>query len=331
MIRGQERLEEIFRQQVFELCGPFHTEQGAEYYIPYMMNDAVESYLILKNCRMVGQYLAKTQLYQEMQLASDGDGYVLVVRQGKENAFTLYFKEIEEKISCYRYHEIGHFWVEGQEQWRQLVYMLGTIHDKYEYLGSEVCNTKEMELLKLAEFSPLREWSPIHESLEEYYPETLEGIEAMRKLAEEAGDITYLRFISLYEKLPCRLLRNILKKELTKPRREELYLLLHQKISEASGVYPDREYPEEISESMQNVRKQLESDLKTKGFTGNYPVFTKGDIRILATEELPFTIMEWEEYRFRIQLMISKCPNGKMNSGFFRGKNRKGWIEKYEC
>ena len=38
-------LKEIFDQQVFELC--IHEENGQKaYYIPYMMNDALECYLI---------------------------------------------------------------------------------------------------------------------------------------------------------------------------------------------------------------------------------------------------------------------------------------------
>lgn len=46
-----EKLAEVFEYQVFELC------VGEEYLIPYMMNDAVENYLILKNGQMIGNYL----------------------------------------------------------------------------------------------------------------------------------------------------------------------------------------------------------------------------------------------------------------------------------
>ena len=73
----------------------------------------------------------------------------MVVKQGEDNVFTLWFEEITEQLACYQYHEIGHFWVQGMEQWRQLVYMIGTIYDKYEYLGEEVCTEKELELIPL--------------------------------------------------------------------------------------------------------------------------------------------------------------------------------------
>ena len=119
-----EKLAEVFEYQVFELC------VGEEYLIPYMMNDAVENYLILKGCQMTGSYLRDDALEVSGKLAIEEDRYVLSVRQGEENAFTLCFQELEEKIQCFQYHRIGHFWVEGQEHWRQLVYIIGTIYQK---------------------------------------------------------------------------------------------------------------------------------------------------------------------------------------------------------
>ena len=104
-----------------------------------MMNDAVENYLILKNGQMIGNYLNDDTLEVTGKLAVEKDRYVLSVRQGEENAFTLYFSEIEERIQCFQYHRIGHFWVKGEEQWRQLVYIIGTIYEKYDYLGEAYC------------------------------------------------------------------------------------------------------------------------------------------------------------------------------------------------
>ena len=51
------KLAEIFKYQVFELCEEpeeKEEESGKSYLIPYMMNDAIEDYLVLENCRMVG-------------------------------------------------------------------------------------------------------------------------------------------------------------------------------------------------------------------------------------------------------------------------------------
>ena len=65
------------------------------------------------------------------------------------------------------------------------MYMVGIIHDKYEYIGENVCNEKEIALMPLIEFPPFRFWSPIHESLDEKYPFTYDGIDAMKELAKE--------------------------------------------------------------------------------------------------------------------------------------------------
>lgn len=47
-------LAEILKYQVFELCAQKET---GNFLIPYMMNDALEYYLILKSARMTGSYL----------------------------------------------------------------------------------------------------------------------------------------------------------------------------------------------------------------------------------------------------------------------------------
>ena len=74
----------------------------------------------------------------------------------------MWFDEIIEHTNCYRYHEIGHFWRDGAEQWRQLVYMIGTIREKYRFLGEEVCNDQEMEIMSLIEFAPFYYYFLIH-------------------------------------------------------------------------------------------------------------------------------------------------------------------------
>ena len=53
MEEGFQKLKEIFDKEVFE----FYIHQG-QGYIPYMMNDALECYLVLTQCRCTGEYLA---------------------------------------------------------------------------------------------------------------------------------------------------------------------------------------------------------------------------------------------------------------------------------
>ena len=324
-----EKLAEIFEYQVFELC------VGDEYLIPYMMNDAVENYLILKDCRMTGHYLKEDTLKVTGQLAVEEDRYVLSVRQGEENVFTLYFQEIEERIQCFQYHRIGHFWVEGQEHWRQLVYMIGTIYEKYSYLGDLHCNKKEEALMRLVEFPPFRMWSPIHESLEEKYPATYDGIDCMEHLAKKAKDRGYMRWLYLYRCFPNRMFERILGRRLLSPKRQKLYETICQEVQAASEVYPQRDYGEELNCKIQKKREEIHRKMLENGFRGIYPEYEKRQMYVTVTEEHPFTVsvLEFENFTFRVQFMVSKCGKhvkiGK-NCGFFRGIGRTGTIEREE-
>ena len=321
------RLAETFEYQVFELC---KGKMEKEYYVPYMMNDAVECYLILKNCRVVGEFLLEESLETSASLAVNDKGYVLSIRQGSENALTLYFDDMEESIHCYQYHQIGHFWVKGQEQWRQLVYMLGTVYDKYEYLGDAVLNQKEKELLGVIEFAPFREWSPIKESLEGRYPATYEGIDRMMALAREAGDISFVRLLRIYYKHPSMRVEYFLSRRLLSHKREKLYVLIWHKLKAASEAYDERDYGSSQNEDIKTKRRVIDSRLQSEGYSGKYPEYRKGDVQIIVTEEHPFTIMESEEFVFRTQFMVSKCiksVKGGRNSGFFTGWGRQGKVE----
>lgn len=254
-------LAEIFEHQVFELCR-IGEEEEKTYAVPYMMNDALEDYLILHNCRMVGEYVKHEEADTEAQIVKEDEGYVLVVRQGTENVFTLHFTEIEEKVNCYQYHEIGHYWVKGQEHWRQLVYIIGTIYDKYEYLGEQFCNHKELELLRLMEFAPFREWSPIHESLEEQYPATYEGVETMEKFVKEAEDNNFLRWLRFYRRFPSKYLEKVLCQKMLSPKRQAVYELIWAKVKTASEAYSKRMYDSKLDIKMQEEREQLNEELK---------------------------------------------------------------------
>ena len=331
MMTSIERLKHVVECQVFELCGPFEEQGSVSYCVPYMMNDAVENYLILKDCKLVGKFCSEIKGQQEAQIAELDGGYVMAFRQGGENAFTLFFKEIEERVSFYRYHEIGHFWVKGQEQWRQLVYITGTIHDKYSFLGESSCNETEKRLKHLVEFFPFQDWSPVHGSLEEDYPESEEGILAMEYYAKKAGDDSYLKWIKWYRRFPW--LRKKLSKLLLDSKRERLYQEIYRDIEKASMSYPVRKYEEQAQVSVEEMRKSAEAYLKAQGYEGTYPEFQQGNRKIQAVEEHPFTILEWKHYKFRIRFMVSECKSAseqQLNSGFFQGTGRKGWIEDYD-
>lgn len=322
------KLAEILELQVLEIDG-LSKDKATDCLIPYMMNDAVENYLILKDCKMTGEYVKEKEVLLPAHLVKK-DMYILVVRQEGGTLFTLQFSKIQEHLQCYQYHQIGHFWVKGQEQWRQLVYMLGTIHDKYEYIGENVCNDREKELMPLIEFPPLRDFSPIHESLDGKYPFTYDGMDRMERLAEEAGDPGYARLVRLYRRLPVGWIGKILRNRLNSPKSERLCRLIKKKLEEASQDYAVREYDSSLNEEIDRKRKAVNADLLEKGFHGKYPEYEKGNMQIIVTEEHPFVRkeFEYENYEFAIKFMVSEVDKGQSEylGGFFQGNGRNGWI-----
>lgn len=331
MPEGYGKLAEIFQFHVFELHQGEVRGRKTDYYIPYMMNDALECYLVLQDAWMTGEYLDLDPRTYPMQgqLAWRDDKSALIVKQGKENVFTIWFSHLSEVFQCYQYHRIGHFWVKGQEQWRRLVYMVGTVYEKYQYLGDEACSPREQEFMRLIEFPPFRYWSPVQESLDDRYPTSREGALCMQELAREAGDRSYARLAGLYGRFPFGFLKKRLAKKLCDPARQKLYELLYEKIRQASLEYPKRYYGEEAGRAILRERKRVNHLLHQAGFEGKYPVYRRGTVEVMAAEEHPFTTMESEDFVFRIRFMVSCCRKEKemgRNCGFFRGKGRRGWI-----
>lgn len=292
-------LARILECGAFELCTDKHSN---DYFIPYMMNDALEYYLILKECRITGEYFPEVEVLSA-EIIQDRARYVLILRQEAGNVCTLYFEDIEEHAQCYQYHRIGHFWVKGQEHWRQLVYKIGTIYDKYEYFGERFCNEKEQEIRDLILFAPFQYWSPIHESLEDRYPASPEGLAVMERLAQEAGDREYLRLLKIYKVFSISFVKRWMAKKLLSPKRQKLYELIYRKVGAASLEYPERDYGPEGNARIVQERQRIDRELREKGFEGTYPEYIRGKEKVIAMEEHPFTIMESEDFEFRIQLM----------------------------
>ena len=145
-----ERLGLLIEQGQFELLLP-KVWEAADVRLIYLMNDAVESFLVFQNARMCGTYQEKFDGELSAALATEEDGYVLAVHQGM-NAFTLFFTGMVLEAHLFDYGHTGHFWVKGYEYLRQLEYRLAILHDKLEYLGEEFCSKEERQLASLAEF-----------------------------------------------------------------------------------------------------------------------------------------------------------------------------------
>lgn len=336
-------LQQLVKEHALELCIRKSASQQTDYYIPYMMNDAVECYYILQNCRTTGSYLEDYDGICHGELIDQQEQQALILHQGMDHVFTIWFDSIQKKLNCYRYHEIGHFWVSGQEQWRQFVYMIGTIYDKYEYFGETLCNPQEIELLALMEFAPFRYWSPIHESIMDDYPDTTEGIFFMKTLAKEAHDSLLSFWLNVYALFPNRWFRKLICHHMASSKGYPLYQIIRKKLQQASCQYPSRDYGVEKNQKIQLERERVERELHQKGYQGTYPIFWNEYQQITLAEEHPFTILDWDDFNFHIQYMISETTKTNsaiyssgefnvdtipVNLGFFKGKRRKGWIKK---
>ena len=323
-------IEELLACDAFELHITPSSDDGLDIYIPYMMNDALECYFFMTSVQMKGHYVKELSNKTAVELLETQTLPALIFRQDSNNVFTIWFKQCHQILNCYRYDQTGHFWRQGAEHWRRLVYIVGTIYDKYEYMGDTVCNKKELALLPLMEFAPFRMYSPINDSIDDYYYDTKSGITCIRELAREANDSFYLFLLRIYEIFPFSFVTRILGYFLNQPGRIKLYQNIYQKIIDASCSYSERSYPDHLAKQIQLERESADRTLKHHGFSGTYPLFNKNNTQIYAVEEHPFTILEAQDYSFRIQFMVSetKASRHPLHFGFFHKSGNTGRIEK---
>lgn len=311
-------VDDLLELEVLELI-PKDTDPSTMY-IPYMMNDAVEYYLILSNCQVMGEIPEEFDGDTLVKLIDSPDRPGLIFEMPSGDKLTLWFDSCAFEKSFYQYHRICHIWRKGEEHWRMLVYMIGTIHDKYAFLGPDSVNDTEFALLPLVHFGPFRFYSPIDEPLDDRYPENEDGWTCMRNLALKAGDIDYVKMIdraNALKKLPFirtdTLIKN-LANALSLSRRKPLFEHIYSKVCEASSRYPERAYSPKAILEMEKARKAADAGLRAEGFTGEYPAYSRDRISAIVFEEHPFTVQEldYEGFAFRIKVMVwdpeDACP-----------------------
>lgn len=279
------------------------TESG-ELRLIYLMNDAVESFLVLKNARMTGNYVRDYEGEFEGSLErTDRDvceaEYILVIHQG-QNVFTVFFEDILLETHLYNYGELGHFWVEGYENLRVMEYQIAILRDKYEYLGEEYCTEQERKLAMLRDFPPLNYL--FYPAVPEKYivpadnpwEVTAEALAVMQELAEEAGDEKLGKMLRRYEKNPdisnARKIAGMLCRSSHLP----VVTLLGEKIREAASVYPDRDFGKEKNQYLCKLLTEAErkrSELHQK------------NVQIIIYREEPF-IYDCDSISFQVYLMI---------------------------
>lgn len=291
-----EKLVQLLEQNQFELI---FTEQDIR--LVYLMNDAVESFLVFQNVRMTGEYKDDYEGELDATLEKQGQKFVLIVHQG-DTVVTLFFENLIQENHFYEYGTIAHFWVKKYEYLRQLEYRLAILRDKYDYLGEKSCNEKEKQLAQLVDFPPLnyccypavpakyivpREnpWEPSEDALM-----------VMEELAERAGDRFLKIVLKLYRKYPIPFLAKRIGNMLHRNRHSKVVDLIDREIQEASKKYPCRYFGRDIElkvHQTMNAVKERQNQLKEKGQQS-----------VILREE-PFTTAQ-DSIVYKIYLMIWK-------------------------
>ena len=291
-----KKLAQLLEQDQFELI---FTEQDIR--LVYLMNDAVESFLVFQNVRMTGEYKDDYEGELDATLEKQGQKFVLIVHQG-DTVVTLFFENLIQENHFYEYGTIAHFWVKKYEYLRQLEYRLAILRDKYDYLGEKSCNEKEKQLAQLVDFPPLnyccypavpakyivpREnpWEPSEDALM-----------VMEELAERAGDRFLKIVLKLYRKYPIPFLAKRIGNMLHRNRHSKVVDLIDREIQEASKKYPCRYFGRDIEfkvHQTMNAVKERQNQLKEKGQQS-----------VILREE-PFTTAQ-DSIAYKIYLMIWK-------------------------
>lgn len=248
-----EMLEELLWQDQFELIFP-ENEKQSELRLVYLMNDAVESFLVFINAKMTGQYQPDYEGELEAELSKedteDGCIYVLVVHQG-DSVVTLFFEDLKVETHLYRYGDLGHFWVKGYEYLRQLEYRIAILHTKCEYLGADAAGEEEQKLAELVHFPPLN--YACYPAVSQKYIVPMDGvwepteqaISIMEELAAEADDHSLLWWLTFYRKHQGKGMSRLLAWMMHRTRHGAVIDLLIEKLMRASEGYPVRSYKTE--------------------------------------------------------------------------------------
>lgn len=274
---------------------------SSEIRLVYLMNDAVESFLIFRKARLTGSYISDYEGFLKSSLNREGDEYILVVWQG-ENVVTLFFQDLDLEVHLYNYGEIGHFWVPEYEYLRQLEYRIAIARDKLEYLGQEFCTEEEQSLVQLADFPPLNYccYPAVPRQYivpkEDPWIPSAQAFQVMEKLIKEVQDYSLLRLLQLYEKFPSPLVARIFARALHKTRHAAVVALLTSKIKKEAGNYPNRSFGEKADHQLNSLlskARKLQEKLAQDGICAE------------VLREEPFTTAR-DSLDFQVFLMVWK-------------------------
>lgn len=296
-------LQELLEQEQFELIFPKQSISGQpDIRLVYLMNDAVESFLVFHNARMTGEYRPDYEGEISASMSFEDMEYILVVHQG-DSVVTIFFEDLLTDVHLYNYGEIGHFWMKDYEYLRQLEYRLAIMRDKYDYLGGEYCTPEERKLAMLADFPPLNYccYPAVPEQyivprVEPWVP-TEEAIVVMEKLAAEADDKGLLKILKNYRKHPKPYIAKKIAAMLHRNAHAKVVDLLDEKLRKTVSGYKKRSFGEEMDVRCQQLMHKVEERRQQLQKEGKDSVILREEPFEIAKDSIGYQIhlMIWEK------------------------------------
>ena len=283
-------LELLLSENQFELILPeTGTSAPDTIRLVYLMNDAVESFLLFHNARLTGTYDPAYEGELDALLTQDeNERYALIVHQG------------DSVVTLFDYSQIGHFWMKGYEYLRQLEYHIAILRDKLDYLGENSCNANERELASLAEFPPLNVccYPAVPEKYrvirENPWHLSEDASRVFQSIAVEAGDPKLLHRLKDYEQHPTKRRARRIARLLHRNAHAKTVDLLTRKLQKASSAYPSRTFGKAQQTrhlALELLAKKRQKELEKRG------------IRSELLREEPFTTAQ-DSIEFKMHLMI---------------------------
>ena len=263
----------------------------------YLMNDTVESFLVFRNARYTGTYLENYE--DEISYSLDKTVCFLKINQG-DSHLLLFFDSLEIETHYYNYGGIGHFWVNGYENLRNLEFQLAIIRDKYDFLGPSSCNELEQKLSALRNFPPLNYL--FYPAISDRYITPLDNPWALSKdaldffacICADAGDQKLLRITRAYGKHPGRRLAKKLARLLRQTRHKAVPDRIYALLCEAASAYPKRSFGQKLDEKNAELLKK--ADHIADALAGPHC-----SVRIYHEE--PF-VYDCDDITFKVYIMI---------------------------
>ena len=296
-------LQELLEQEQFELIFPEQSISGQpDIRLVYLMNDAVESFLVFHNARMTGEYRPDYEGEISASMSFEDTEYILVVHQG-DSVVTIFFEDLLTDVHLYDYGEIGHFWKKNYEYLRQLEYRLAIMRDKYDYLGEEYCTLEEQKLAMLVDFPPLNYccYPAVPEQyivprVEPWVP-TEEAIAVMEELAAESDDKGLLKILKNYRKHPKPYIAKKIAAMLHRNAHAKVVDLLDEKLRKTVSVYEKRSFGKEMDVRCQQLMHKVEERRQQLQKEGKASVILREEPFEIAKDSIAYQIhlMIWEK------------------------------------